>query len=121
MEVTNQILTAYLSGHSAMIRKLSLYYFTQDMMLLDAALLPLQLTPIRAPSSHGVYSTAVASYTEGLLVVHSSLQSPTSIFLSSVRLPLAAMTIEADHGGNKYNIDSICVWTSYGDMHTMTI
>ena len=90
-------------------------------MLLDAALLPLQLTPIRAPSSHGVYSTAVASYTEGLLVEHSSLQSPASIFLSSVRLPLAAMTIEADHGGNKYNIDSICVWTSYGDMHTMTI
>ena len=84
MEVTNQILTAYLSGHSAMIRKLSLSYFTQDMMLLDAALLPLQLTPIRAPRLHGVHSTAVASYTDGLLVEHGSLLGFASIFLSTV-------------------------------------
>ena len=55
---------------------------------LDAGLqLPLQLTPIRAPRFHGVCSTAVASYMEGLLVERSSLQSPASIFLSTVCLP----------------------------------
>ena len=67
----------------------------------DAGLHPQQLTAYRAPSFYGVHSPAVASYTEGLLVEHSSLQSPASIFLSSVRLPLAAMTTETDHGGNK--------------------
>ena len=58
-----------------------------EFLHLDAVLLPLQLTPIRAPRLHGVHSTEVASYTDGLLVEHSSLPGPASIFLSTVCLP----------------------------------
>ena len=66
----------------------------------------LQLTACRAPSSHGVYSRSVASYTEGLLVEHSSLLAlPLYSWLRRVCC-IAAMTAEADHGGNMLTIDS---------------
>ena len=58
-----------------------------------SAALPLQLTVEQAPRYHGVHSHMVASKTEGLFVEHSSLQHPSSIFLTRMVCCVATVTI----------------------------